>query len=105
MASMNDLVNLYKIEQAIQVNKMQGNYQQLLSLYDKIIEMKSQFSNKLGLAKSISEKGFLLEQLGYHREALNQFNFAKNIAQGTPNKEFIFIIENRIEKIENSHIF
>lgn len=101
---MNDLVNLYKLEQAIQINKIQGNYQQLLILYDKIIEMKSKLSNKLGLAKTISEKGFLLEQLGYHREALEQFNFAKHIARGTPNKDFICIIENRIEKIENSQL-
>ncbi len=101
MASMNDLVNLYKIEQEIQITKLQGNYQHLLNLYSQIIKMKSKFPNRLGLAKSISEKAFLLEQLGYRKEAINQYHFAKQVAHGTPNKDFIHVIENRIDKIKD----
>ena len=102
LSPMKKIVNLFKLEQEIHKAKFQGQYNLALSLYNQVIAIKQELPNKLGLAKTIAEKGFLLEQCGYHQDALSTYNIATNIAQGSPNLHFLEIIDERRKILMNN---
>jgi len=96
--NMQPVIDLFRIELEIQRAKLQKQYAVALSLYDQVINIKKQVPNKLGLAKSIAEKAFLLEQMGQLPEAYRTYQFAQEVANGTPNHEFIQTIAQQIAK-------
>ena len=104
LSPMKKIVNLFKLEQEIQKAKLQGQYNLALNLYNQVIAIKQELPNKLGLAKTIAEKGFLLEQCGYQQDALRTYNIAANIAQGTPNLHFLETIDDRIKILTSNSI-
>lgn len=97
---MQPLVNLFRMELEIQRAKAQNQWTLVLQLYDQIITIKEQCRNKLGLAKTIAEKAFVLEQLGHSHEALQNYHLAENVANGTPNVEFLHTIADRIDAMQ-----
>ena len=99
ITGMQPLVNLFRMELEIQRAKAQNQWTLVLELYDQIIKIKEHCHNKLGLAKSIAEKAFVLEQLGYTHQALENYHLAENVANGTPNVNFLDTISNRINSI------
>ena len=102
LSPMKKIVNLFKLEQEIHKAKFQGQYNLALSLFNQVIAIKQELPNKLGLAKTIAEKGFLLEQCGYQQDALRTYNIAANIAQGSPNLHFLQTIDQRIKILKQS---
>ncbi len=102
LSPMKKIVNLFKLEQEIQKAKFQGQFNLALNLYNQVIAIKQELPNKLGLAKTIAEKGFLLEQCGYHQDALSTYNIATNIAQGSPNLHFLETINERRKILMNN---
>ena len=102
LSPMKKIVNLFKLEQEIHKAKFQGQYNLALSLFNQVIAIKQELPNKLGLAKTIAEKGFLLEQCGYQQDALRTYNIAANIAQGSPNLHFLQTIDQRIKILKSS---
>ena len=102
LSPMKKIVNLFKLEQEIHKAKFQGQYNLALSLFNQVIAIKQQLPNKLGFAKTIAEKGFLLEQCGYQQDALHTYNIAANIAQGSPNLHFLETIDDRIKILLNN---
>ena len=65
---MDILVKIYRVESEIQRAKAAGNYAKALSLYDQLIEMKQHLPNRLGLAKSVAEKAYLLENCQFYQD-------------------------------------
>lgn len=103
---MKPVLDLFRLEQEIQRAKLRGNLALAIQLYDQIIAIKQQLpNNKLGLAKSIAEKGFTLEQCGFHREALRSYQAASEIAQGSPNIDFCRTIETHIQTLSKQFAF
>lgn len=100
ITGMQPLVNLFRMELEIQRAKAQNQWTYVLELYDQVILIKEQCHNKLGLAKSIAEKAFVLEQLGYSSQALENYHLAEKVANGTPNREFLDTISNRINAMQ-----
>ena len=100
--NMQPVIDLFRIELEIQRAKLQKQYSVALALYDQVISIKQQVPNKLGLAKTVAEKAFLLEQLGHLPEAYHTYQCAQQIANGTPNQEFIASINQRIAKFNPS---
>ena len=100
ITGMQPIVNLFRMELEIQRAKAQNQWALVLQLYDQIIAIKQQSHNKLGLAKSIAEKAFVLEQLGHAQEAIESYHIAENVANGTPNVEFLHTISDRIHAIQ-----
>jgi tetratricopeptide (TPR) repeat protein len=97
---MQPLIDLFRIELEIQRAKLQRQYQTALQLYDQAIKIKQNVPNKLGLAKTVAEKAFLLEQLGQIEAAQQQYQYAENIAMGTPNIEFLSTISEKLKHID-----
>ena len=86
------LVHIYRIESEIQQAKARGNYKLAIELYDTLIELKNKLPNRAGLAKTIAEKGLLLENLGFFRDALDTYKDAATLTIQSPNtalKQFI----------------
>jgi tetratricopeptide (TPR) repeat protein len=102
---MKSLVDLFRLEQEIQRAKLQNQNQYALQLYDQVINLKSQLPNRFGLAKTVAEKAFLLEQCGYYREALQSFQIAANITKSSPNQEFSRYISQQIDTLSNRLAF
>ena len=96
---MKALLDLYKLEQMTQRAKIQGDYQQSLQLYDQIIALKQNLPNRLGLAKSMADKAFLLEQMGYPRDALQVYSSTAQLIHKSPNRQFKEIIDQRINHL------
>ena len=64
-------------------------------------ELKKQYPNRLGLAKTLTEKAYILEQFGFHKDAFRLYLSSKEIARGTPNQDFLNVIQLKIKKIES----
>jgi tetratricopeptide (TPR) repeat protein len=96
---MNNLVYLFRLEQDIQRAKLEGNYQFAIQIYDEIISIKQNLPNKMGLVKSITQKAFLLEQLGFPQDALHSYYSAVEIAKISPNKQYVNEIVSHINRI------
>ncbi len=105
METMHDLVDLYRLEQEIQRAKLDKNYNLVLELYSKIIEIKQQFPNRLGLAKTLTEKAYILERHGFHKDALELYRTANNMALGTPNREFLNLIQSKMKELYSLNNF
>src|SRR6056297_3546024 len=86
--SMDLLVKIYRIESEIQKAKAKGAIKNALIFYDQVIELKQRLPNRMGLAKTIAEKGFLLENSGFYSEALEQYQNAANITKASPSTMF-----------------
>ena len=97
--SMDILVKIYRVESEIQRAKATGNYAKALSLYDQLIEMKKVLPNRLGVAKSIAEKAFLLENCEFYQDALNTYLMAAQISFDSPHKKFKEMINERIQRL------
>ena len=100
MNTMTPIVNLFRLEQQLTQSRMQGNYAEVLAIYDAIIQIKEQLPNRLGLAKSLSEKAFVLEQLGMTGDALKTYRASAAVANGTPNRQFLEMVGARIGQLE-----
>jgi tetratricopeptide (TPR) repeat protein len=93
---MKPIVELFRLESAIQQYKARGQFELALQFYDKIIQIKQDLSNKLGLAKTIAEKAYLLEQMGFRNEAVQNYQYAWQIAGNTPCEDFVASIQQRL---------
>jgi len=102
---MKSIVDLFRLEQEIQRAKLQNQNQYALQLYDQVITLKSHLPNRFGLAKTIAEKAFLLEQCGYYREALQSFQMAVNITKSSPNQEFSQYLNQQINTLSSRLAF
>lgn len=96
ISTMKPIVELFRLESLIQQLKAQGQFQMALQYYDQVIHIKQGINNRLGLAKTIAEKAFLLEQLGRRSDALQMYQTARQIAADSPNDEFLSLIAQRI---------
>ena len=103
MATMRILVNLYQLEQQIIQAKNKGNLIHALGLYNELIEIKQQISNRLGIAKTYAEQGALFAVYGDQKEALNSFLKASEIAQKSKNPEFLNIINEQILHLKKEY--
>lgn len=99
MKEMKSIIELYKLSQTLEIAKRQGNYSLALEMYNKIIKLKLEISNRFGIAKSIAEKANLLENLGLHQKALEEYWQAEKIIQNTNNQEFSKIIFQKIDEL------
>lgn len=98
---MNQIVELFRIEQEIKRAKSQGVISTtLVDLYDHAILIKNQISNRLGLAKTYAEKAQVLEQMGLHQDALKTISKAAEIAKNSPNHQFRAILNNQIQGLQ-----
>ena len=93
---MRQIVDLYRIENEIQQAKARGNIKKALQLYDIVIEMKSSLPNRLGLVKTIAEKGFLLENCQFYNDALSEYQTAFKIADHSTKSPMLQTISERI---------
>ncbi len=100
--SMDILVKIYRIESQIQREKAKGSIKKALALYDNLIQLKEKLPNRLGLAKSIAEKGLLLENSGFYDDALHTYHFAAKITKDSRNKRFKQILNQRIDGINKN---
>ncbi|MHA1584572.1 MAG: hypothetical protein ACTSVU_09455 [Promethearchaeota archaeon] len=98
---MEKLVDLFRIEQEIEKAKHANNLNHALKLYNQVILIKQQISNKLGLAKTYAEMAFLLEQKGSYQEAYYLLSKAANISENSPNRQFNSIISSRIHSLSH----
>ena len=101
MGSMNQIVELFRIEQEIKKAKSQGMLSNALDLYNHAIMIKNQISNRLGLAKTYAEKAHLLEQMGFHQDAFKSLSQATEIAKSSPNRQFLAILDEQIQILHN----
>ena len=99
MSSMKEVVRLYQLEQTLNKAKESENLLLSLKLYNEILQIKQKISNRLGLAKSYAERGFLLKQYGRYEEALQSYLQAAEIAQNSNNPDFISILNSEIAKL------
>ena len=102
MGSMNQIVELFRIEQEIKKAKSQGMLSTALDIYKHAITMKNQISNRLGLAKTYAEKAHLLQQMGFPQDALDSISQAAEIAKNSPNQQFLTLLHNQIQTLHNS---
>ena len=97
---MNQIIELFRIEQEIKKAKSQGMLSNALDLYDHAIHIKNQISNRLGLAKTYAEKAHLLEQMGFHQDALESITRAAEIAKNSPNQQFRALLNIQIQNLQ-----
>ena len=96
---MQKIIELYKLEQQIHQAKNQNDLPTALELYNRVIQIKQEVSNRLGIARTCAEKGFLLEKSGYITEAVKMFKFAAQIAGDSPNQQFVEILQQKLDEI------
>jgi len=96
MADMSEVITLFRIEQEIKRALSEARFETALQLYNQAIIIKTKISNTLGLAKTIAEKGYLLEQHGFSQEALLEYQRAFQMVEKSPNRQFVDIIHQRM---------
>ncbi len=96
---MKDIIELYRLAQNLEQAKNQGNYTLALEIYNRIIKKKLQLSNRFGIAKSIAEKANLLELMGFHQKALEEYLQAFSFVEDSNNREFSAIIDQKITEL------
>ena len=101
---MREIVKLFQLEQEIARAKDMGNVVLALKKYNEIILIKERISNKLGLAKTFAEKGYLLNEIGYNKEAYSYFIQALELAKDSKNLDFINLLSNQIHEIFSKNI-
>ncbi len=97
--SMSGIVQFFRVEQEIQRAILSGKVQDALKLYDEILIIKQRYPNRLGYAKTLSEKAHLLEVNGYAREAFEVYSQAALIANTSTNSVFQTEILQKIERL------
>ena len=100
--SMDILVKIYRIESEIQKAKAIGDLQKALILYDQVLDLKQKLPNRMGLAKTIAEKGLLLENSGFFNEALDHYQNAALITKNSPNTLFKKQLSQKIDEIQSN---
>ncbi|MHA1519052.1 MAG: hypothetical protein ACTSRK_02605 [Promethearchaeota archaeon] len=98
---MKNVIDLYRLVQNLEEAKRRENYTLALEIYNRIIFMKQNISNRFGVAKSMAEKANLLERLGFPQKALELYVDASKVIGNTSNHEFSGIIFNRISQLNN----
>ncbi|MHA1612230.1 MAG: hypothetical protein ACTSYU_09295, partial [Promethearchaeota archaeon] len=83
MKKMRLVVELHKLSLSLEEAKRQRDYSKVLQKYNQIIVLKQQISNRYGVAKSLTEKGNFLYDLGYSEKALKMYVEASNILENT----------------------
>ena len=101
MKEMKHVIELYRLVQNLEEAKRWENYALALEIYNRIIVMKQQISNRFGVAKSMAEKANLLERLGFPQKALDLYVDASKVIENTSNREFSGIIFHRIEQLNS----
>ncbi len=96
---MQKIIELYKLEQKISQAKSHNDLSTALELYNRVIQIKQDVSNRLGIARNCAEKGFLLEKEGYISEAVKMFELATQIAGDSPNQQFLEILQHKLDEI------
>ncbi|MCF2139064.1 MAG: hypothetical protein K9W44_03310 [Candidatus Lokiarchaeota archaeon] len=96
---MKDIIELYKLAQNLEIAKKNENYPLALEIYNQIIKLKLQLSNRFGIAKSMAEKANLLEHLGFHQKALEEYLQAFRFVEDSNNREFSSIIDQKIVEL------
>ncbi len=97
--SMSGIVRFFRVEQEIQRALLTGQIQTALKLYDDLLAIKSRYPNRLGYAKTLSEKAFLLESHGFAREALDTYSLAARITNSSANPDFHYAILRKMERL------
>lgn len=105
MASMQDIVRLYQLEQKIILAKKHGNLSIVLSFYNEILQIKNEISNRLGLAKTYADIAEMLNKYGDPKGALKSYLCAAEIAQNSKNIEFNNLIHEKITKLKENSLF
>ena len=93
---MKPIVELFRLESSIQQLKAKGQYELALQYFDQIIQIKQNLPNRLGLARTVVEKAYLLEQLGFRQDALQNYQYAWQLAENTIHTDLLQNIADRI---------
>lgn len=97
--SMTGIVQFFRVEQEIQRALLTGKVQTALRLYDEMLEIKMRYPNRLGYAKTLSEKAFLLESHGFIHEALEIYTQVASIANTSASPVFRDQILQKVERL------
>ncbi len=99
MKEMKHVIELYRLVQNLEEAKRRENYALAIDIYNHIIVLKQQISNRFGVAKSMAEKANLLERMGFPQKALELYVGASKVIENTSNREFSGIIFHRIDQL------
>lgn len=96
---MSNLIDLFRIEQDLKRAKQAGRWTDVINLYNRIIQYKTRYSSRLGLAQTHVELANIYLQQQKLAEAVSLYKQAFKIAQGTPNTEFLNNLSLKIVEI------
>ena len=83
MKEMRHVVELHRLALSLEEAKRRRDFALVLEMYNRIIVLKQQISNRYGIAKSMTEKGNFLYNMGFPQQALEMYVDASNILENT----------------------
>ncbi len=81
MKEMRHVVELHRLALSLEEAKRRRDYSLVLEFYNRIICLKQQISNRFGVAKSMTDKGNFLYDMGFPQKAFKLYVEASNILE------------------------